>query len=96
MSGSHKRYRIDYENECLVNIKFTDMLGLHIVELKKSQIMFWDNLIQRGQVPEGNADRLILRAGLYEYQLSEAIHDLSPRFGWMRAGNRRDALPQRL
>jgi len=96
MSGSHKRYRIDYEHECLVNIKFTDILGQHIVELKKSQVMFWDNLIHRGQVPEGNTDRLILRVGPYEYQLSEAIHDLSPRFGWMRAENMCDALPKRL
>ena len=58
MPSSHKRYRIDYEHEWPVNMKFADIPGQHVVERKKSQIMFWDsNLIHRGWVPEGSADK---------------------------------------
>ena len=95
--GSHKRYRTDYERECLVNTKFADIRGQHVVELKKGQTMFWDgNLIHRGRVPEGSSDRLTLRAGLFKYNPGEGIHDLGPRIGWMRADNIREALPQRI
>ena len=37
-----------------------------------------------------------MRAGLFKYQPGEGIHDLGSRFGWMRADNMRDAMPERL
>ena len=97
MPGSHRRYRTDQERECLVNTKFADIPGQHVVELKKGQTLFWDgNIIHRGRVPEGSPERRTLRAGLFKYQEGEGIHDLGSRFSWMRAANMRAALPAAL
>ena len=97
MPGSHRRYRTDFERECLFSTKFVDIPGQHVVELKKGQTLFWDgNIIHRGRVLESCTERLSLRAGLFKYQPNEGIHDLGSRFGWMRADNMRDAMPERL
>ena len=45
MPGSHRRYRTDQERECLVDTKFADIPGQHVVELKKGQTLFWDGNI---------------------------------------------------
>ena len=95
--GSQRRYRTDYERECLLNTRFEDIPSQEVIELTRGQTVFWDsNIIHRGRAPDQLKERLSIAAGLVKHQEADSPEELDGRFKWRLAHNIRDALPPKM
>ena len=90
---SQRRYRTDYERECLINTRHGDIPGQEAIDLKAGQTAFWNaNIIHRG-VMRKDIERLTLAASWAKHVEDEEPGETDHRFKWRLSEEVRDSLP---
>lgn len=92
--GSHRRYRTEYEQECLRRTRHGDIPGQRTIYLKAGQTVFWHGYaIHRGVMKKG-VERLTLAGSWSKHDPADEPQEVDKRLRWMLADNVRDALPE--
>ncbi len=94
--GSHRRYRTDYEQECMRNTRHADIPGQRTIYLKAGQTVFWHGYTIHRGVMRKDVERLSLAASWSKHCTEDEPQEVDKRLRWMLADNVRPALPETL
>lgn len=94
--GTHRRYRTDYERECLLETRHADIPGQRTIYLKAGQTVFWHGYTIHRGVMKKDVERLTLSASWSKYSEDDEPQEVDKRLRWMLADNVRPALPEEL
>ena len=94
MPGSHRRYRTEYERECLLNTRHADIPAQRTIYLKAGQTVFWHGYTIHRGVMRKDVERLTLAGSWSKYSEDDEPQDVDKRLRWMLEDNVRDALPE--
>lgn len=92
--GSHKRYRTDYEQECLLRTRHADMPGQRTIYLKAGQTVFWHGYTMHRGVMKKDVERLTLAGSWSKHSEDDEPQEVDRRLRWMVENNVREALPE--
>lgn len=94
--GSHRRYRTEYEQECLRWTKNGDIPGQRVVYLKAGQTVFWHGYTIHRAVMKKDVERLTVAGSWSKHSEDDEPQEVDKRLRWMMADNIRPSLPSKL
>lgn len=94
--GTHRRYRTDYEIECLLKTRNADIPGQRTIYLKAGQTVFWHGYTIHRGVMKKDVERLTLAGSWAKHSDDDEPQEVDKRLHWMLADNVRNTLPEAL
>lgn len=92
--ASHKRYRTDYERECLLKTRHADIPGQKVIYLKRGQTVFWNGYTLHRGVMKKNIERLTIASAWSKHNDDDEPKEVDQRLKWMLKDSVRDFLPE--
>ena len=95
VSGSHRRYRTEYERACLIDNRHGDIPGHTAIDLKAGQAVFWKGYAIHRGVMKKDVERLTIAASWRQHTSEEdQSEEIDIRLKWRLREDVRDALPE--